>query len=159
MHELQLVLQERFRAIVLLFVIGGFLTTAAELIFMGHVNGSQLVGVYAAIFGAFIATHGMVAAPKTRYYLAGIFLLLCFMGVVGVLEHFGVRKTKEAMMLVQQMRAAMTEGAAALGGPNNIGANLLGRITSPPVLAPLSLSGFSFLGMFTLFLPNKPNGS
>lgn len=140
MNELQLVLQERFRAIVLLFVIGGFLTTAAELVLMGHVNGSQLVGVYAAVFGAFVATHGIVAAPKTRYYLSGILLLLCLMGVIGVLEHFGVRKTKEAMMLVQQMRSAMTEGASALGDPNSAGGSLLARITSPPTLAPLSLS-------------------
>ena len=77
MEQLRLLIQERFWNIVLLFVVGGFLATAAELIFMGHVNGSQLVAVYAAIFGALLAIHGFMATGKTRYYLAGIFLLLC----------------------------------------------------------------------------------
>ena len=89
MEQLRLLVQEHFWNIVLLFVVGGFLATATELILIGHVHGAQQIAVYASVFGALLALHGLVAQGKTRNYLAGVFLLLCIMGLIGVFEHFG----------------------------------------------------------------------
>ena len=114
-------------------------------------NGSQLVAVYAAVFGALLAIHGFMATGKTRYYLAGVFLLLCIMGLIGAFEHFGARKTKEGMALVQQVTAATAGRYSASGG------SWFARFTSPPIMAPLSLSALSFLGMCTLFVRSEPN--
>ena len=73
------------------------------------------------------------------------------MGLIGVFEHFGARKTKEAMALMQQM-TTVTEGASS-------GGSWFARITSPPIIAPLSLSGYSILGMLTLFVRSEPSNS
>lgn len=157
MAQLRAFMQERFWVIILLFVIGGFLAIAVELIFIGHLHDSQLVAVYAAFFGASVAIHGLMASERVRFYLAGALLLLSIMGMIGIFEHFGARKTKEGMALVQQMTIAMTEDATTIGGVDSANNSFLAPITSPPILAPLSLSGLSLLGMFTLFIRSTSN--
>ena len=157
MEQLRLLIQERFWNIVLLFVMGGFLATAVELILIGHVNGPQLIAVYSAVFGALVAIHGLIATQKTRYYLAGIFLFLCIMGLIGTFEHFGARKTKETMALVQQITAMTAGASSSIAGSSNANGGWFMSFTSPPIMAPLSLSGLSFLGMFTLFVRSNPS--
>ena len=46
MEQVRLLVQERFWNIVLLFVVGGFLATATELVLIGHIHGAQQIAVF-----------------------------------------------------------------------------------------------------------------
>lgn len=132
MDLLQKLLRERLQMINLLMVTGGFATIVVELIYTGHTNGSQLIGLYAAGFGVLLGLHGLIDS-SARKFLAITFLLLALFGLLGTFQHFGVRKTRETLVQVNAQNSSF-----------------IGHLGAPPLLAPLSISGLAFLGMFTL---------
>jgi hypothetical protein len=132
MDLIQNLLRERLQSLNLLMVTGGFVTIVAELLYTGHINGSQMIGFYAAVFGVLLGLHSLLDS-SARKFLATAFLLLALFGLLGAFQHFGVRKTRQTLALV---------------GTQNSG--FISQLGIPPLLAPLSISGLAFLGMFTL---------
>lgn len=141
MAEVRSWLKKQLSLILLVLVGAGFLMIMIELLMTEHFNGAQQIGFFAALFGFALTVHGVIARPKTQSYLAILFLCLALFGFVGVFEHYGVRKAKEILNMMQ---------ATTLSSPDAAGGEVRRRIISPPLLAPLSLSGLALLGMIAL---------
>jgi hypothetical protein len=140
MKQIQMLIREHMLTINLSIIACGFIAIVIELIFAGHMSGAQQIGFYTAALGGLLAIHGLMDV-KARQYLAIIFLVLAIFGLIGAVEHFGARQIKETLAITQQM-----EG----------GANEPVRIISPPLMAPLSLSGLALFAVITLFAAEKP---
>lgn len=134
-------LNKQLSLILLVLVGGGFLMIMIELLMTEHFNGAQQVGFFAALFGLALTAHSVIAKPKTQSYLAILFLCLALFGFIGVFEHYGTRKAKEILNMMQ---------ATTLNSPDAAGGEGRPRIISPPLLAPLSLSGLALLGVVAL---------
>lgn len=148
MAEVRLWIRKQLSLILLVLVVGGFLMIMIELLLTEHLAGAQQVGFFAALFGFSLAIHSMIARPKTQMYLAVFFLILALFGLVGVFEHYGVRKAKEILSMVQ---STTLNSASATSGEGRV------RVISPPLLAPLSLSGLSLLGVAALLAGHEAN--
>ena len=147
----QMFVQRRFHAL-LMFMIGlGFLLILAELIGYQHFKGLQLLGTGATVVGALTAFIGIGARGNLRRILAGVFLVLALVGIVGVVEHNGDRlRGEQGQGQFQGGRSGQDANRPNDQGQPPDAQGGFGSRIPPPPLAPLSLAGFCTLGAIAL---------
>lgn len=158
-NKLQSFVQANFHQILMLLLAGGGLMVLVELLWTGHTDGLQLVGVVASAVMVVLAIAGLFVRGTLRITLAVLFVLLSITGLVGVLEHNEEGGEEEAdvpalvigradagMMPISYRSEALQqedeEGEAAEAGE--------GGESTPPPLAPLSLSGLALMSAVVL---------
>jgi hypothetical protein len=159
MVGVQTFVQRRSYELLLGLVGVGFLVLLAELIGYRHFEGLQLIGTGATVVGAAAAFLGIRASAGLRRALAGVFLVLALVGLLGMWEHNedrlgGEERRPPAAQVGQGGQGGQAGqggqvgpgGQGRQGGPGGFG----GFRMPPPPLAPLSLSGFCLLGAVVL---------
>jgi hypothetical protein len=167
MSGLQGFLQRQWQAVLLLLVAGGFVVIALELFITDHYSGIQVMGIIAPTVGIVAALWGIFARGMLRTVLALLLLVVAFVGVMGVLQHFQNRGEAAAPTQMvhsdagfqhvswQAMPAGQEEGEAGEGGEG--GERREGGEGAPPPLAPLGISGLALMGAVILFTPRPDN--
>jgi hypothetical protein len=136
-------------AILLWLLIGGFLILLTELLLTHHTDGIQLVAVVTTVLGALLCVAGLLVNGRMRLSLAVIFLLLSVTGLFGAFEHLEGDEGREAHFVGTALAAPIQEGDEANDAAKpSVGNTQFTRRagSTPPPLAPLSLSGLSLLG-------------
>lgn len=157
MSGLQGFLARQWQAVLLLLVAGGFVVIALELFITDHYDGIQVMGIIAPIVGIVAVLWGIFARGTLRTVLALLLLVVAFVGVMGVLQHFQNRG--EAAIPVQMVRSAagfqQVSWQAAPAGQEEDEADAGGEAGegAPPPLAPLGISGLALMGAVILFTP------
>ncbi len=147
--------RQYFYTILLLTVAGGFVMLIGELILDDHVDGTQLVGMIAAVVGAILGVAALfLSSRQARDILAIAFVVLSVSGVIGVAEHADARSEEGGEAALSSPAATDGYQPVALRAQeqNERG----GRRSVPPPLAPLSLSGLAFLGAVVLLATPEP---
>jgi hypothetical protein len=155
---LQGFLQRQWQAVLLLLVAGGFVVIALELFITDHYSGIQVMGILAPGVGIVAVLWGIFARGTLRMVLALLLLVVAFVGVMGVLQHFQNRG--EATIPVQMVRGdagfqhVSWQAAPAGQGEGEAGEGSEG---APPPLAPLGISGLALVGAVILLTPRPEN--
>jgi hypothetical protein len=135
-------LRRQSTTVLLLFVAAGFVFLLGELLFIGHLEGTQLIAVIAAVLGILVSLLGMVPRTQARRIAIGLFVVLALSGLYGVLEHREERADRpEEISAPLQAATGRVEREALETFAKN-----------PPVLSPLALSGLAALGILTLLI-------
>jgi uncharacterized membrane protein (UPF0136 family) len=171
-------LRRNTTAILLSFVAAGFAFLLAELLLIGHTEGSQLVATGASAVGLLLALLALVPQRTLRFVVAGLFVLLALSGVYGAFEHKTDRVERreeasaalavvESSVVDSPANAAVGAGEAAPAGEaavvpgavtpadagetkEVVGEALNSFAENPPILSPLALSGLAVLGILVL---------
>lgn len=135
-------LRRQSTTILLLFVAAGFVFLLGELLFIGHVEGTQLIAVIATVLGILVSLLGMIPRTMTRRIAIGLFVVLALSGLYGILEHREERadRPEETTAALQAANSRVEREALESFAKN------------PPVLSPLALSGLAALGILTLLI-------
>jgi hypothetical protein len=128
-------LHQNFYRLSLLLIAAGFISILGELLFSMHLTGTQSIGIYSAVLGALFAIHGF-CQPQASKALAFAFCVLSLFGLIGTYEHYESREMKGEFTGLRQ--SINHENASTT------------RVTSPPMMAPLSLSGLSMFAILVL---------
>ena len=161
-NKLQSFVRANFHQILMLLLAGGGLMVLGELLWTGHTDGMQLVGVIASAVMVVLAIVGLFAHGTLRLTLAVLFVLLSITGLVGVLEHNEAEGEGEAnvpalvigradagMMPISYRSEALQQEDEA-GEANEASGAEGGGESAPPPLAPLSLSGLALMSAVVL---------
>lgn len=145
MLAMQTFVRRRYHALLMGLIGLGFVLLTLELLLYRHYQGIQSIGLAARVIGAIVAFLGIRATGSLRRNLALVFLVLSLAGLIGVVEHNeerlgGEERPESARATQQQIQSG---GAANQEQP-------AGGEIPPPVLAPLSMSGFCVLGLVAL---------
>jgi uncharacterized membrane protein (UPF0136 family) len=156
-------LRRNTTAILLSFVAAGFAFLLAELLLIGHTEGSQLVATGASAVGLLLALLALVPQRTLRFVVAGLFVLLALSGVYGAFEHKTdrVERREEAAAALAVVESSMVDSsanpavgaasAAPAGETKEVVGEALGSFAeNPPILSPLALSGLALLGILVL---------
>jgi hypothetical protein len=159
-NKLQSFVQAYFHQILMLLLAGGGLMVLVELLWTGHTDGIQLVGVIASALMVVLAIVGLFAHGTLRVTLAVLFVLLSITGLVGVLEHNEAEGEADVPALVVNRADAgmMPISYRSLAPQQEDEEGEAGEVTeageagesAPPPLAPLSLSGLALMGAVVL---------
>lgn len=146
----QAFVQRRYYPLLMAVIGLGFLLVLLELILYRHFRGLQLIGTITTALGALLAFVGIGANARLRTILAGVFLALALVGLIGAWEHNEDRFKGERGERTEQAAPAQARGDdddARQGSQPGQGGE---RGQEPPPLAPLSLSGFCVLSVLAL---------
>jgi hypothetical protein len=141
---LQTFVQRRFHGLMMAMIGFGFVLLFLELLIgYQHYHGLQLIGLATTVIGAIVSFLGIGATGSRRWTLAILLLGLSLAGVLGTFLHNGDRLEGR-----EGPPAAQSERGTPPQRPPEARDN--GRPIPPPILAPLSLSGFCILGAVAL---------
>ncbi len=143
MQKLQDWLQTRFYSVLMLLLVGGFLTLLAELVITDHLDGIQLVGVVASIAGTVLTLAALFVSSGARKVVAVLLLLLSVSGVMGAYQHYENRSGGEEAMRPASLARVYQPAGFQLQEDEGEEA---GGASAPPPLAPLSLAGLMLDG-------------
>lgn len=161
MNSLKQLVSRNFYTIMYLLIAGSFLGLAAELVWTGHWEGIQRVGLVASGVGALLALVALIASAQLRTILAVLFLALSITGIVGAVEHNEERNEEATAPVI--MAASVNANVVAQeeseadededeeeeeGEHGEEGEEI-------PPLAPLSLAGMSVIGAVTLLADDR----
>ncbi len=155
-------LRRNTTALLLSFVAAGFAFLLAELLLIGHTEGSQLVATSASAVGLLLALLALVPQRTLRFVVAGLFVLLALSGVYGAFAHKTdrIERREEASAALAVVESSVVDSPANATGavtPADAGetkevvGEALGSFAeNPPILSPLALSGLAVLGILVL---------
>lgn len=151
MQKLENMVRRNFIAILLLLLLGGFITLLAELLITSHSDGIQNVAIVASVVGAIAVLAGLFVKGRARHVVALLLLVLSISGLLGMRQHAEAASeayTAPALATIAEgyqtiaAQAGTVESAPQQGGPR--------EESAPPPLAPLSLSGLALMGVVVL---------
>ncbi len=164
MKSLEELIRRNLIVILLLMLLGGFVMLLAELLITGHVEGVQNVAVIASIVGAIGVIAGFFIKGVVRHVVVLVLLVLTLSGLMGVREHsessgrigdsmrfIAAADLASGYQLIANVNATtqkpLRDEDEDENKPNQRQAE---RESSPPPLAPLSLSGLALMGAVVL---------
>lgn len=148
MESLKAFVQRNLFPLLMLLIAGGFAIIVLELLWTGHWDGLQMIGLIASITGVVLGLAALFVKGSGRVVLAVLFLVLSLTGLVGVFEHNEER--------TEGGEASRTPVLVAASGDTmqpvayRVQENEKGGGEAIPPLAPLSLAGLSLMGAVVL---------
>jgi hypothetical protein len=158
MQKLENMTRQHLTVILLLLLLGGFATLLAELLLTNHFGGTQSVAVIASVVGVLALLTGFFVKGSVRHVVALLLLVLSISGLMGMREHF--EEGSEAQLTPAPVTMAAGDYQPIAGSTDAIARAPQQEDTenetrergesTPPPLAPLSLSGLALMGAVVL---------
>lgn len=172
MSSLQKLMRQRWQALLLVLLAGGFAMTVLELLLTDHFKGIQVVGIIAPAVALVAVLVGLFAGDGLRRVLALVLLVTALAGVLGTFEHFeeGGGRQVQAIGIADAagyQPVRLTSAVAGQEGDEHFEGSESGEGResgesregseggAPPPLAPLAITGLALMGAVVLFVPRE----